>query len=66
MINGAHFADFAAIAKRRGGRGHPEYIEIRQENENRPTRVRIGKDYRAWVMPVRNQVDDDAWLPQAW
>ncbi|MGW4394899.1 hypothetical protein ACWEHA_06365 [Amycolatopsis nivea] len=65
-INGAHFADFAAIAKRRGGRGRPEYIELRQENENRPTHVRIGKDYRAWVMPVRDQVNDDAWLPQAW
>ncbi|WP_275293500.1 hypothetical protein [Amycolatopsis sp. La24] len=65
-INGAHLADFAAIAKRRGGRGRPEYIELRQEDEHRPTHVRIGKDYRAWVMPVRDQVNDDAWLPQAW
>ncbi|WP_033293144.1 hypothetical protein [Amycolatopsis jejuensis] len=65
-IDGSYLADFCAIAKRRGGRGSSAYLELRQNDDTRPMHVRIGEDYRAWVMPVRNQVDDDAWLPQSW
>ncbi|TDP97665.1 hypothetical protein [Labedaea rhizosphaerae] len=69
--SGAHLyqpkclALFASIAKRRGA---TEYVTlVPGETQNRPTHVRIGDNYRAWVMPVRAAAVDSAleldWLP---
>lgn len=65
MMNAAQLADFCAIAKRRAGRKRPD-IEIHTQKGTRPAHVRIGEDYRAWVMPVRFEENADAWMPHAW
>lgn len=59
-FQGRYFEDFGKIAKRRGA-----YLALATEaNPNRPAHVRVGTDYRAWVMPMQNSDMDAAeWLP---
>jgi len=59
MFNAAFLADFAKVGKRR-----KEYVQMfAGETGNRPAHIRIGPDYRAWLMPIRNQNGTDGWLP---
>jgi hypothetical protein len=59
-FQGRYFEDFGKIAKRRGA-----HLALATDaNPNRPAHVRIGPDYRAWVMPMQNSdVDTAEWLP---
>jgi hypothetical protein len=58
-FNAAFLADFAKIGKRR-----KEYVRMfAGETGNRPAHIGIGADYRAWLMPFRNEDGADGWLP---
>lgn len=52
-----YLEDFGKIGKRRG-----EPISFATDAERRPTHIRIGADYRAWLMPYR-EAEDARWLP---
>ena len=57
---GRYFEDFGKIAKRRS----TPLAVATDANPNRPAHVRIGADYRAWVMPMQNNgIDEAEWLP---
>lgn len=52
-------ADFAKIGKRR----KENMRMIAGETGNRPAHIRIGPDYRAWLMPWRVEDGAAGWLP---
>lgn len=58
-------ADFAAIGKRR-----KEYVNLVPSTGVRPTHIRIGDDYRAWLMPLGRARTETAnppvWVGHSW
>jgi hypothetical protein len=57
-INGKYLEEFGKIAKRRSER----IALATADKANLPTHVRIGPDYRAWVMPAAAHDVEPAWL----